>query len=148
MRVLALPMDGLFECPYEIRSFFPTETPEVVRRLMAAFALGSRLSGTGIANPKGGAQDDPLSPLYELVDVGYTDRLRQHSAATHGPFDRARHLTRGDCCPRFTIIGKDGVDRSDHLKWTGIGRLRGFEAGLKPPFMGRLASSLLLITRR
>jgi hypothetical protein len=30
----------IVESPYEIEAFFPTETPDEVRKLMAAFALG------------------------------------------------------------------------------------------------------------
>jgi hypothetical protein len=60
--------DGrIVESPYEIEVFFPTETPEVVRRLMAAFALGPVYLGPGLRIRRGGAQDDPLSALYELV---------------------------------------------------------------------------------
>lgn len=57
----------IVEPPYEIQVFFPTETPEDVRKLMAAFALGPVFLGPGLRIRRGGAQDDPLSVLYELV---------------------------------------------------------------------------------
>jgi hypothetical protein len=57
----------IVEPPYEIEIFFPTETPEDVRKLMAAFALGPVYLGPGLRIRRGGAQDDPLSVLYELV---------------------------------------------------------------------------------
>ena len=58
---------GIVEPPYEIEVFFPTETPELVEKLMAAFALGPVYLGPGLRIRRGGAQDDSLSALYELV---------------------------------------------------------------------------------
>lgn len=57
----------IIEPPYDIEVFFPTETPEDVSKLMAAFALGPVFLGPGLRIRRGGAQDDPLSVLYELV---------------------------------------------------------------------------------
>jgi hypothetical protein len=98
----------IVESPYGIDVFFPTETPEDVRKLMATFCFGPRLFGTGIANPKGRRTRRSLGRPLRTRDVGYTDRLRQHSAATHGPFDPTRYLTRADRCPRLLSLGKTG----------------------------------------
>jgi hypothetical protein len=49
----------IVESPYEIEVFFLTETPEEVRKLMAAFALGPVYLGPGLRIRRGG--------LYELV---------------------------------------------------------------------------------
>lgn len=57
----------IVEHPHQIEVFFPTETPEDVSKLMAAFALGPVFLGPGLRIRRGGAQDDPLSVLYELV---------------------------------------------------------------------------------
>lgn len=57
----------IVEPPYEIEVFFPTETPEDVNRLMAAFALGPVFLGPGLRIRRGGAHDDPLTVLYELA---------------------------------------------------------------------------------
>jgi hypothetical protein len=57
----------IVEPPYGIEVFFPTETPELVGKLMAAFALGPVYLGPGLRIRRGGAQDDSLSALYELV---------------------------------------------------------------------------------
>lgn len=84
----------IVESPYEIEAFFPTETPDEVRKLMAAFALGPVYLGPGLRIRRGG----PIRP----------------SLLSH----RRRPLS------TVTIIGKDGVGRSDHLKRTGIGRSR------------------------
>jgi hypothetical protein len=60
--------DGrIVEPPYEITIMFPTETPELVNRLMAAFAFGPVHLGPGLRIRSGNAHDDPLSALYELV---------------------------------------------------------------------------------
>jgi DUF2934 family protein len=53
--------------PYEIEVFLPSETPELVGKLMAAFALGPVYLGPGLRIRRGGTQDDSLSALYELV---------------------------------------------------------------------------------
>jgi hypothetical protein len=55
----------IVEPPYEIEVFFPTETPEDVNKLMAAFALGPVFLGPGLRIPRGGAHDDPLTVLYD-----------------------------------------------------------------------------------
>ena len=57
----------IVEPPYEIEVFFPTETPELVGRLLTAFALGPVYLGPGLRIRRGGAHDDSLSALYELV---------------------------------------------------------------------------------
>jgi Protein of unknown function (DUF2934) len=57
----------IVESPYEIEAFFPTETPDEVRKLMAAFALGPVYLGPGLRIRRGGPQDDRLSALYQLV---------------------------------------------------------------------------------
>ncbi|HXJ06782.1 MAG TPA: DUF2934 domain-containing protein [Candidatus Acidoferrum sp.] len=53
--------------PYEIEVVFPSETTELVDKIMAAFAFGPVHLGPGLRIRRGGAQDDPLSLLYELV---------------------------------------------------------------------------------
>ena len=57
----------IVEPPYEIEVFFPTETPELVGQLLTAFALGPVYLGPGLRIRRGGAHDDSLSSLYELV---------------------------------------------------------------------------------
>ncbi len=57
----------IVETPYEIEVFFPTETPELVDQLLAAFALGPVYLGPGLRIRRGGAHDDSRSALYELV---------------------------------------------------------------------------------
>jgi hypothetical protein len=57
----------IVESPYEIEVFFPTETPELVGQLLTAFALGPVYLGPGLRIRRGGAHDDSLSALYELV---------------------------------------------------------------------------------
>ncbi len=57
----------IVEPPYEIEVFFPTETPELVSQLLAAFALGPVYLGPGLRIRRGGAHDDSLTALYELV---------------------------------------------------------------------------------
>jgi hypothetical protein len=57
----------IVESPYEIEVLFPTETPEDVRKLMAAFALGPVYLGPGLRIRRGSAHDDAFSALYELV---------------------------------------------------------------------------------
>lgn len=57
----------IVEPPYEIEVFFPTETPELVAQLLAAFALGPVHLGPGLRIRRGGAHDDSLTALYELV---------------------------------------------------------------------------------
>lgn len=53
--------------PYEVEVFFPSETPELVDKVMATFAFGPVHLGPGLRIRRGGAQDDPLSAMYELV---------------------------------------------------------------------------------
>jgi hypothetical protein len=55
------------EPPYEIEVFFPSESPDSVENMMAAFASGPVYLGPGLRIRRGGAQDDPLAALYELV---------------------------------------------------------------------------------
>jgi hypothetical protein len=57
----------IVEPPYEIEIFFPSETPEVVDQMTAAFALGPVYLGPGLRIRRGGAKDEPLSALYELM---------------------------------------------------------------------------------
>jgi Protein of unknown function (DUF2934) len=57
----------IVEPPYEIEVFFPTETPELVGQLLTAFALGPVHLGPGLRIRRGGAHDDSLTALYELV---------------------------------------------------------------------------------
>lgn len=57
----------IVEPPYDIEIFFPTETPELVGQLLDAFALGPVYLGPGLRIRRGGAHDDSLSALYELV---------------------------------------------------------------------------------
>lgn len=57
----------IVEPPYEIEVFFPTETPKLVDQLLAAFALGPVYLGPGLRIRRGGAHDDSLSALFELV---------------------------------------------------------------------------------
>ena len=60
--------DGrIVEPPYEIEVIFPRETPELVKAVMARFALGPVHLGPGLRIRRGGAQDDPLCAMYELV---------------------------------------------------------------------------------
>ena len=56
----------IVEPPYEITILFPTDTPEFVNRVMAAFAMGPVHLGPGLRIRRGGAHDDPLCALYEL----------------------------------------------------------------------------------
>lgn len=57
----------IVEPPYEIEVFFPTKTPEFVDQLLTAFALGPVYLGPGLRIRRGGAHDDSLTALYELV---------------------------------------------------------------------------------
>ncbi|HKT23799.1 MAG TPA: DUF2934 domain-containing protein [Terriglobales bacterium] len=57
----------IIEPPYNITVIFPTETPEFVKQVMTAFALGPVHLGPGLRIRRGGAHDDPLCALYELV---------------------------------------------------------------------------------
>jgi hypothetical protein len=57
----------IVEPPYEITIIFPTETPEFVNQVMAAFAMGPVHLGPGLRIRRGEAHDAPLSALYELV---------------------------------------------------------------------------------
>ena len=57
----------IVEPPYEVDVFFPSETPELVAQLLTAFALGPVFLGPGLRIRRGGAHDDSLSALYELV---------------------------------------------------------------------------------
>jgi hypothetical protein len=57
----------IVEPPYEITIMFPSETPELVNRVMAAFAFGPVHLGPGLRIRRGSAHDEPLSALYELV---------------------------------------------------------------------------------
>jgi hypothetical protein len=57
----------IVEFPYEIEVFFPTETPELVEELLAGFAFGPVHLGPGLRIRRGGAQDDPLTAMYELL---------------------------------------------------------------------------------
>jgi hypothetical protein len=50
--------------PYEIEILFPSEIPELVNKIMAAFAFGPVHLGPGLRIRRGGAQDDPLSAFY------------------------------------------------------------------------------------
>jgi hypothetical protein len=57
----------IVEPPYGITIIFPTETPEFVNRVMAAFARSPVHLGPGLRIRRGGAHDDPHCALYELV---------------------------------------------------------------------------------
>lgn len=57
----------IVEPPYEITIIFPTETPEFVAGVMAAFAMGPVHLGPGLRIRRGSAHDDPRATLYELV---------------------------------------------------------------------------------
>jgi Protein of unknown function (DUF2934) len=53
--------------PYEIEIFFPSKTPELVEQIMTSFAFGPVHLGPGLRIRRGGAQDDHLTAMYELV---------------------------------------------------------------------------------
>jgi Protein of unknown function (DUF2934) len=55
----------IVEPPYEIEVFFPSDTPELVAKIMASFAFGPVHLGPGLRIRS--AQDDPLTAIYELV---------------------------------------------------------------------------------
>jgi hypothetical protein len=57
----------IVEASYEIEVFFPTEIPEPVAKIMATVAFGPVHLGPGLRIRRGGAQDDPLTAIYELV---------------------------------------------------------------------------------
>jgi hypothetical protein len=57
----------IVEPPYEIQVMLPSETPEVVKKVMATFAFGPVHLGPGLRIRRGAAQDDHLCAIYELV---------------------------------------------------------------------------------
>jgi hypothetical protein len=57
----------IIEPPCEIHIILPTETPEYVDRIMAAFAFGPVLLGPGLRIRRGSAHDDPRCVMYEFV---------------------------------------------------------------------------------
>jgi hypothetical protein len=57
----------IVEASYEAEVFFPTEIPEAVAKIMATFAFGPVHLGPGLQIRRAGAQDDPLTAIYELV---------------------------------------------------------------------------------
>lgn len=82
--------DGrIVEPPYGIEVFFPTETPEDVRKLMVAFALGRDYLGPGLRIRRAGAQDDPLFALYELV---MWDTVTTYASILPQPKDHSTEL--------------------------------------------------------
>jgi hypothetical protein len=112
----------IVEPPYEITVILPTETPELVNQVMAAFAMGAVHLGPGLRIRRGSAHDDPLSALYELVIwetmTVYTSILPPET----GEPPRKWPMKKSPYTP--TTTGSGAVDLSDRRRSIGIGRSR------------------------
>ena len=123
-RTMGIGVDGLaggriVEPPYEVEVFFPTKTPEFVDQLLTAFALGPVYLGPGLRIRRGGAHDDSLTALYELV---MWDTLTLYASIL--PPATERVIPDEEIAYTPTTIGNGEAGPPDHLTWTGFGLLR------------------------